>query len=98
MAKKRKPDKLAQDAAAALAAGMSYGNWKAMQPRVEIEEPPIPDNLRICERCGKPFLLKTQKEKRFCEAGCQHEAQVERYQRKRREAAREQKRKKEVVE
>ena len=32
MAKKKKElDKLAKDAAAALAAGMSYGRWKAMQ-------------------------------------------------------------------
>ena len=34
--KTNEPDKLAQDAAAALAAGMSYGKWKAMQEPVKI--------------------------------------------------------------
>lgn len=39
MAKKKKEmDNLAKDAAAALAAGMSYGKWKAMQEQPEVRE------------------------------------------------------------
>ena len=35
MAKKREPDNLAKDAAAALAAKMSYGKWKAFHPHTK---------------------------------------------------------------
>lgn len=52
MAKKKEMDNLAKDAAAALAAGMSYGKWKAMQDPVKIEEPnpdEIPEGYKICE-------------------------------------------------
>ena len=43
---KKEPDKLAQDAAAARAANMSYGKWKAMQEPVKpatrkIEKRPV---------------------------------------------------------
>ena len=33
--KKREPDNLAKDAAAALAAKMSYGKWKAFHPHTK---------------------------------------------------------------
>ena len=68
MEKKNKPDKLAQEAAQALAAGMSYGKWKALQPRVEIDPIAIPAGFRACEYCGKAFVAKQGK--RFCDNEC----------------------------
>ena len=73
--KHNEPDKLAQDAAAALAAGMSYGKWKAMQNPVKIEKPPLPDDWRLCAWCGKPFKLKTKRKKLYCDSHCQQSAQ-----------------------
>ena len=64
--KKSEPDKLLQEARQALAAGMSYGKWKALQPHVE--KPPIPDGWKPCEYCGKYFAPK--KGKRFCDTIC----------------------------
>lgn len=78
--KKKEPDKLAQDAAAALAAGMTYGKWKAMQDQpvvIEKKETEIPDGWITCKRCGKPFKPYSKKQL-YCEAGCQKEAQSER--------------------
>jgi hypothetical protein len=80
MAKKKVMDKLAQDAAAALAAGMSYGKWKAMQGTVVIEKiEKIPEGWRACKRCGKPFMVKNfGKRQMYCELACQKAAQRER--------------------
>lgn len=70
---KKKPDKLSQEVAMALAANMSYGKWKAMQkpvkPVVNVE---IPEGWRKCEYCGKPF--KGGKGKRFCDEICRRTA------------------------
>jgi hypothetical protein len=80
MARKKEPDKLAQDAAAALAAGMSYGKWKAMQEPVKIEKKAeeIPEGWLICKQCGKPFKPKTYRKQKYCEMSCQQAAQKER--------------------
>lgn len=75
MAKNKEPDKLAQDAAAALAARMSYGRWKAAQNPVKIEKPPLPSDWRVCPWCGTPFKLKNNRKRMYCEAGCQRAAQ-----------------------
>ena len=79
MAKKQKVDRLAHEAALALAAGMSYGKWKAMQPPVE---PDVYDGIapgwRVCKCCGKPFKPKTQNKQIYCEIYCQKQAQYER--------------------
>ena len=79
MAKKKEPDKLAQDAAAALAAGMSYGKWKALQenPLPKKKTDGIPDGWKVCKRCGKPFKSKA-KNQSYCEYTCQREAAEER--------------------
>ncbi len=69
---KRKPDKLSQEVAMALAAGMSYGKWKAMQQPVAVEEKPIPEGWRKCEYCGKPF--KKAYGKRYCDLECREQA------------------------
>lgn len=59
MAKKKEMDNLAKDAAAALAAGMSYGRWKAMQDKpVVIDKPKtdeLPEGWKVCPFCGKRF-------------------------------------------
>ena len=72
MAKKKEPDKLARDAAAALAAGMSYGKWKALQdnpvPQKKVDG--IPEGWKACKRCGKLFKPKAKTQK-YCEALCQ---------------------------
>ena len=61
-------DRLAKNAMLAKQAGMSYGKWKAMQPRVEVDAPAIPDGWRPCEYCGKAF--KGKNGKRFCDIEC----------------------------
>lgn len=75
-------DKLSQDAAAALAAGMSYGKWKGLQyekaKEAQSREKKIPDGWLICQHCGKPFKPKTKRRQYYCEAVCQMEAQRQR--------------------
>lgn len=70
-------DKLAQDAAKAKAAHMSYGKWKAMhfKPVVKpIEKPKkIPEGMRACIHCGKIFKPANGKQK-YCEPLCRVEA------------------------
>ncbi len=68
---KKKPDKLAQDVSKAIAAGMSYGKWKAMQPPVTAEKE-LPEGWKICPQCGKWF--KAKQGKRFCEDACRKQA------------------------
>ena len=93
MAKKTKEmDNLAKDAAAALAAGMSYGKWKAMQenpvPVKKKEE--LQEGWRACKRCGKHFQVKKySKRQMYCEYDCQKAAQRERDKEKIREHYRE---------
>lgn len=90
MAKKKEMDNLAKDAAAALAAGMSYGKWKAMQDSVKIEKKDeTPENWLICQYCGKPFKPKTRRLQKYCQAYCQNEAYKEKYREKDRERKRE---------
>lgn len=78
MAKKKEMDNLAKDAASALAAGMSYGKWKALQEITVIEIKPgeIPEGWKACKRCGKPFKPKAITQK-YCEVLCQIETAKE---------------------
>lgn len=78
MARKKKPDKLAQDAAAARAAGMSYGKWKALQSNLVERKKEIPDGWLVCQYCGKQFKPKTKRPQMYCEVYCQKQAQEER--------------------
>ena len=74
---KREMDNLAKDAAAALAAGMSYGKWKAMQDPVKIErEPGLPTGWKRCRWCNEPFVAKPKQQ--YCGVYCQKTAQRER--------------------
>lgn len=75
--KKKEPDKLAQDAAAALAAGMSYGKWKALQAEGAIERK-LPEGWRVCAHCGKPFKPTNNAVQKYCEYSCQRAAADER--------------------
>jgi hypothetical protein len=69
-------DKLSQDAAAALAAGMTYGKWKGLQyekgkvPVLQNREKEIPDGWLVCQHCGKPFLPKDKRKKKYCDDPC----------------------------
>ena len=79
---KDKEDKLAQDAAAARAANMSYGMWKGLQAPVKIEKK-IPEGYRICEFCGKPYYPKTKQNRKYCDMQCSIRACEERARLKR---------------
>ena len=68
MTNKNAPDKLMQEARQALAAGMSYGKWKAMQPRADLSKPAIPADWKPCAYCGKYY--KPKNGKRFCDVPC----------------------------
>lgn len=79
--KKKQMDKLAWENSLALAAGMSYGKWKAMQAPVQIvKKDETPDGWRECEYCGSKF--KARRNQRFCDYYCQERA----YHSKNREA------------
>jgi hypothetical protein len=67
MARKKAPDKLAQEVSKAIAAGMSYGKWKAMQPPVT-EEKGLAEGWKVCPYCGKRFKAKNGK--KYCEDYC----------------------------
>lgn len=88
----KEPDQLAKDAAAALAAGMTYGKWKGLQheqakkkephlPKKEIPEKEIPEGWCICQHCGKPFEPKDKRKKKYCDDPCR----VAEYQKRNRE-------------
>lgn len=85
-------DKLSQDAAAALAAGMTYGKWKGLQHersknkdlqsrKKEITENDTQEGWCICKHCGKPFLPKDKRKKKYCDDPCR----VAEYQKRNRE-------------
>lgn len=80
-------DNLARNAMLAKQAGMSYGQWKAMQKPVKIEKK-VPDGWLVCENCGKAFKPKTKRPQQFCEVECQKKAYSEKYKEKKRECAR----------
>ena len=72
---RKKIDKLSQEVSMALAAGMSYGKWKAMQPVKDVSEKAVavPKNMKQCPHCKKMFSPSNGKQK-FCEPFCQKEA------------------------
>ena len=77
---KKKVDKLAQEAEMAMAAGMSYGRWKAMQEPIKNEQSPeLEPELVVCKCCGKQFRPKGKRRQSYCEFSCQREAQYLRY-------------------
>lgn len=91
MARKKQMDKLAQEASQALAAGMSYGKWKAMQAPVKIEPKPDPFKIKtyICAYCGAEFAPDDNRYRKYCGDRCRKlgnaEAMKERYVREKSE-------------
>lgn len=92
-------DKLAHDAAAARAAGMTYGKWKAMHPTTEIREEPKRDEKELekhkiwrkCVLCGKDFCIPIKNNRKYCSIACYDYVNNERskkYQRQKRERER----------
>lgn len=71
---RKKVDKLAQDASKAIAAGMSYGKWKAMQQPVASTKS-LPEGWKICPQCGKAF--RSTCGKKYCEEYCRKQAYYE---------------------
>ena len=62
-------DKLSREVAMALAASMSYGKWKAMQPIVK-PQPKIPEGTIACPYCGELFIPRHHSSK-YCSPYCQ---------------------------
>ena len=71
-------DNLARNAMLAKQAGMSYGQWKALQPRVDPAKPKKSEWERVCPWCGKTFIKKDHRTQTYCEFFCREEAQKER--------------------
>ena len=77
MGRHKKPDKLTRENAQALAAGMSYGKWKALQPvPVKAEKPPKPIyTMRKCAFCGLEFRQSDGcGRKKYCSDRCREAA------------------------
>lgn len=84
MAKKKEPDRLDIESSAAIAAGMSYGKWKAMQtPTVKAPEKPKQCFTRhICEHCGVEFVQFDNRKRKYCGEPCQRAANDKNYKRR----------------
>ena len=73
-------DRLSLDASAAIRAGMSYGNWKALHPNTDGTMPDFrrKPNLIPCPYCKTPFEPANAKQK-YCSANCQYKMSYERF-------------------
>ena len=69
MARRRKPDRLDIESSKAIAAGMSYGRWKALQPP-DVIVPPVPKQMyaMVCQRCGRTFYQTDKRQRKYCGA------------------------------
>lgn len=71
------PDKLSQDAAAALAAGLTYGKWMAKQSPITVEKKPQ-EPQKVCQYCGGPIIDicmdKRGKKRKYCSVACMQAA------------------------
>jgi hypothetical protein len=96
--KKKEMDKLSWENAQALACGMSYGKWKAMQEPVKIvPKTDWPEGWRRCEWCGQMYKPKTKRPQKFCEVACQIQARDTRRKKENREYMREYRARKKAV-
>lgn len=65
-------DRLSLDSAAAIKAGMSYGQWKALHPHTEGESYKIAKKKQIpCAFCGK--LFDVAQNRKYCSMECYYE-------------------------
>jgi hypothetical protein len=78
-------DNLARDAMLARQAGLSYGQWKAMQEPVKPVKEKIPEGWYVCRYCGKPFKPRVKRTQKYCEWICMQRAQREREKRRKAE-------------
>lgn len=76
---RKKMDRLSRENAQALAAGMSYGKWKAMQQPVKVEKKKVQEEYieNVCPWCGKKFIPQSKRKKTYCSATCQKVAYYE---------------------
>ena len=89
MAKDKKTDKLAYEAAQARTAGMSYGKWKAAQKheyakQETVQQPPV--MRRTCVVCEKVFEQYDKRQRKYCSIYCKREADYARERAERAEA------------
>lgn len=70
-------DRLTADSIAAAKAGMTYGKWKALHPKTEVNDIPQKD-VKLCVICGcvigKRSSTSGQQRRRYCSAKCADEA------------------------
>lgn len=66
-------DNLARDVMLAKQAGMSYGQWKAMQPQQQAKQKALPEGHKKCIGCGKVFYT-ADKRQIYCDAVCRIQA------------------------
>lgn len=66
-------DRLSIESSMALAAGMSYGKWKALQKFTNTTQSTKREFWvrRICEYCGKEFVQYDRRVRKYCNAVCQ---------------------------
>lgn len=76
---KKKRDRLAEDAAKAKAAGMSYGKWKALQPPDEPEKPKKIVIENTCQFCGKKFYQNDNRQRKYCSPECKYEVDLQKH-------------------
>ena len=66
-------DNLAREVMLAKQAGMSYGQWKAMQPKQQAKPKELPEGYKKCIGCGKVFYTDVKVQK-YCDAVCRVQA------------------------
>ena len=86
----REPDALSRDAAAARAAGLSYGKYKALQNeagehKIDPKREKVPVDVKVCPVCGCLFLPR-HKNKIYCDDVCKSRATEARRRERNREA------------
>ena len=72
-------DRLSMNAMLARKAGMSYGKWKALQPREEPKEKPLPEGWVKCQWCGKAIKLLSGRKKLYCDTICGRKAYYQKH-------------------
>ena len=76
-------DRLSMDSSAALAAGMSYGQWKVLHPHTEYEEHGHKHRRKRvapmikCEVCG--VIFESHYGRQYCSEACSYQKLLERY-------------------
>lgn len=63
-------DNLTRDAVAAKKAGMTYGQWKAMQEPAPIVPAPRGVVIKTCEFCGTEFRYRNNRQRKYCSDEC----------------------------